>query len=118
MTSLSYKVFFKEHCPALGVDVIMTQETWYGHILHSKTGHPYMAAKINLIKRAIREITHKRQFFRFTGDPENSWFCDFECPDFRPISDCLRIAFKKIEDGSVIIASAYKMKRGVKSYET
>ena len=115
-TSSSVDELFSVECPALKEKVLMLKETWFGHLLNPKTGHPYMAGKADLIKRAIQSITSKNRFFRFSDCPPNEWFADYECPDFLPQNPFLRVAFKKIDIG-MIVSSAYKVPRGIINYE-
>ena len=79
-------VFFSIGCPALNEEAIMLKETWFGHILNPKTGHPYMANKVDLIKKAIQSITSTAQFFRFSDGAPHEWFADYQCPDFLPLN--------------------------------
>ena len=108
---------FSEDCPALGTKVIMLRQTWYAKILNPKTGHPYMVSKQDLVKRAIKSITSKSQFFRLSDYKQNEWFADFACPDFLPVAKALRLAFKRLDNGVTIIGSTYRMPTGVFSYE-
>ncbi|OGW88149.1 MAG: hypothetical protein A3G33_02680 [Omnitrophica bacterium RIFCSPLOWO2_12_FULL_44_17] len=110
------QIEFCVKCPALNKDVILSKDTWYGHILHNKTGHPQLKYKQDLLKKIIENINTTRNFFKFTDDTGDSWFYDYVCPDFKPYHDCLRIAFHILNE-QVIIASAYPVKRGVVSYE-
>ena len=111
------EVIFEEECPALGQRILMLKDTWSLHILNSRTGHPYMRSKIDLIKQAIKSIASTRQFFRFSDYRQNEWFADYACVDFLPSNKALRIAFKKFESGTIIITSTYKIPTGVFSYE-
>jgi hypothetical protein len=111
------EVYFSTECQALGGEILMLKSTWFGHILNSQTGHPYMASKIDLIKRAVKSIASTKQFFRFGNFPQNEWFADYACHDFEPMNKALRIAFKKLDTGVIIIASTYKVPQGVFSYE-
>jgi hypothetical protein len=108
---------FSVECPALGQKVIMTKDTWYGHILKGPTGHPEMAHKRELIERAVKSFAAgSRPFFAYTDRADNEWFADFVCVDFKPANNALRIAFKKLDDGTIIFATAFPMRRGIISY--
>ena len=94
--------------------------TWFNHIM-ARHGHPYMKHKVPLIKRAVGQIQHKSSFLRYSGDPKNCWFYDYECIDFSPMHKCLRIAFKEdmVNDTNmVIMTSTFKVERGVIAYES
>lgn len=96
---------FAVFCPALSCDVYLPKSCWYGHILkqHRKT----MDGKLPLVKSVIGQIQMDRMFFRFDESFLDSWFYDHACPHFKPRFDYLRVAFKKIDYGVVIVASAY-----------
>lgn len=76
-----------------------------------------MEGKLDLLGEAIEAIKDNKAFFRFTTEPMDSWFADHECPDFLQQHDCLRIAFKRQRNGTIIVASAYPKYRGVVHYE-
>ena len=111
------KEHFSVQCPALGANVVLLKETWHGHILNPITGHPYMKHKTDLVKRAVQGVTNINRFFRYGDIGKNEWFVDHECPDFKPLANYLRVAFKRLDTGVIIITSAYKMERGILNYE-
>lgn len=76
-----------------------------------------MKGKDAVLKSAIANILEKKRFFRLFGDPADSWFTDHQCPHFLPMHKSVRIAFKRLPDIGVIVASAYKLEKGVVSYE-
>ena len=107
------RLVFSVRCPALDEDVLLLHDTWHGHILRV---HPYMRGKDSVIKGAIVGI-EKKNFFRLSGDPMDSWFTDHQCPHFLPMHKSVRIAFKRIPDLGIIVASAYRLEKGIVSYE-
>jgi hypothetical protein len=109
------EILFSVHCPALSKNVILLKNTWHGHIIKA---HGSLRNKEGLLKKVVEKIDNSHKFLRFTDEPKNSWFIDHQCPDFKPYHQCLRIAFRSLEDGTVIIASAYPIERGVMSYGT
>ena len=108
------RTVFAVHCPALDEEVKLLHDTWHGHILRI---HPYMKGKDSLIKGAILALREKKNFFRLFGDPADSWFTDYQCPHFLPMHRSMRIAFKRLPNVGVIVATAYKLEKGIVSYE-
>ena len=109
------EILFSVYCPALSKDVILLKNTWFGHIIKA---HGSLRSKEGLLKRVIEKVDKPHRFLRFADEPKNFWFIDHQCPDFKPYHECLRIAFKLLEDSSVIVASAYPIERGIMTYGT
>ena len=111
------EVLFSVECPALKKQVVLLKETWYGHIINPKTGHPYMKSKKGLVQNAVQGIVSDKQFFRFSDCAASEWFADYACPDFEPLAKFLRVAFKRLDTGMIVVTSAYRQARGIISYE-
>ena len=109
------QVLFEVECPALKENVVLYKRVWYLHIINKRTGHPYMDGKDDLVKKAVESVTSIEQLLRFSQYPKNEWYTDYACPHFRPLSDFLRVAFRRTEEGIVMISSAYHT--GVVRYE-
>ena len=105
LQKLNLDIHFSVYCPTLSQTVYMTKETWFGHIL---TDHKFFMGKTEeLVKRTVSQIKKEAEFSKFDERDTESWFYTKKVPNFTPYFPCLRIAFKRIEYGIIILASAY-----------
>lgn len=64
------QIIFRQKCPALRRDVILTRDTWYGHIL-GKAGHFEMRGKQDLVRKILRETSDTKEIKTRDIDPHN-----------------------------------------------
>jgi hypothetical protein len=112
-------VFFSVPWETANRDVILTKETYYGHIARE---HPVITVgKIPLIQRAVEAAVGNREFYKYADGKNDEFFTQYKCPDFEPINDHLRVAFKARDESVFIVATAFPVwgfpKRGIKKYE-
>ena len=113
----SSEVLASVPCAALGVDVLILKDAWYGHIKR----HLEMDGKLPLVKEVIEKKLTSGAFVQWDDGDKKDFFSDYECPHFLPLNKFLRLAFKILDDKTVILASAYgvfdKAKRRIIKYE-
>lgn len=101
---MSNKVLFTAFCPALNRKIELHAKTWYGHIMKF---HAEMRGKRGLLKRAIEETRDSALVMRFNYYPSNKVFVNFQCVDFLPLNNFLRITFEIADDNRAFVTSAF-----------
>ena len=100
-------------------DVVLTKGAFYGHI---QKEHPEVTiAKISLLEKAIQHALRRNEVYQYTAGPASDFFIQYQCPDFEPLNDYIRICFRVIDRSTIIVTTALPVwgfaKTGAQSYE-
>lgn len=112
------EVLFRVKCPALGLYVLLFNQTWKEHVLPS---HPQLEGKEGLVKSIIQSCDSHDDIFQKADRPRKIAI-QKRCADFEPMNRYVRVAIElKKRKEWALVTSVYPVngfpKKGVKKYE-